>query len=312
MHLRPLEGLTDHILRRTHAQIFGAADKYFTPFLSPTQDHCLSPRELKQVLPFQPRLAPQLLTAKSGDFLWAAAALRAMGYEEVNLNLGCPSGTVTAKGKGCALLAYPERLERLLEEIFSGLAALDPAPKISLKTRLGVDSLEEFPELLRIFHKYPISELTVHARLGRELYRPGVHQDGFAWAYEQARVPLCYNGDLFTVADCREAERKFPRLAALMLGRGLMADPALIRQLRGGPAAGRQELRQYTARLGEEYGQAFGHANGALPRLKEVWRYLRQSFRGEEKWAKAIAKARSYQELSQAEQAIFDGCEMVK
>jgi tRNA-dihydrouridine synthase len=177
-YLAPLEGITDMVFRRVHRRFYPGVTKYYTPFISPTQNHLFTPRQLRELnrennenLP----LVPQLLSKNALDFLWAAEELAAMGYEEVNLNLGCPSGTVTAKGKGAGFLAYPDVLDIFLRRIYA-----DPPLKISIKTRIGLRSPEEFARLLAIYNQYPVYELTIHPRTCDEQYRGDVHWWGVA------------------------------------------------------------------------------------------------------------------------------------
>lgn len=185
--LAPMEGLTTIYYRRALARWFGGVDRYFTPFLTPTQDHRFTKRELREVLLEHNGglpTVPQLLTRNAEDFLWAAGELAAMGYREVNLNLGCPSGTVVAKGKGSGFLAHPAELDAFLEEIFS------KAPcAISVKTRIGLKDPEEFPVLLAIYRKYPLAELIVHPRVRTDMYKntPGGTALGRRWRTPPSR-----------------------------------------------------------------------------------------------------------------------------
>lgn len=165
----PMEGLTGAVYRQAHCRVFGGADRYFIPFITPTQDHRFTKRELREILPEHNRgltAVPQLLVRKAEDFLWAAGELAAMGWGEVNLNLGCPSGTVVAKGKGSGFLGLPEELERFLDAVFE-----KPPCAISIKTRLGVKEPEEFGPLLALFRRYPLAELTVHPRVQKDMYK---------------------------------------------------------------------------------------------------------------------------------------------
>jgi len=188
----PLDGITKRVFRRVWHRHFGGADRYFIPFVSPTDQHILTPRDRRELEnPEGLPQVPKVMAKQAADFVWAAEALADMGYEEVNLNLGCPSGTVTAKGKGSGLLMDPDRLDRFLEEVFSGA----PVP-VSVKTRLGYNVPEEFPRLLEIFSRYPIACLTVHPRVRPEKYRGAVHMDQFALAVAESKNPVCYNGDL--------------------------------------------------------------------------------------------------------------------
>ena len=181
-YFAPLEGVTGSEFRRAHHRWFPGVDAYYMPFLSPTQDHVFTQRELRNVLPEHNqgfRAVPQLLTKNADDFLWCAGELAAMGYDEVNLNLGCPSGTVVAKGKGAGLLGAPEALDRMLDRIFSGSPVA-----VSLKTRLGLEEPEEFARLLEIFGRYPVSLLIIHPRVRKDFYRHPVLMECFEQAVD--------------------------------------------------------------------------------------------------------------------------------
>ena len=276
-YFAPLEGVTGSEFRRAHHRWFPGVDAYYMPFLSPTQDHVFTQRELRNVLPEHNqgfRAVPQLLTKNADDFLWCAGELAAMGYDEVNLNLGCPSGTVTAKGKGAGMLGRPEELDHLLEDIFSASPTA-----VSVKTRLGIQDPEEFWPILDIYNKYPIAQLIVHTRVREDLYRRPA-----------SRTPLCYNGDLVTAADCRAFSVRFPG-AGLMMGRGLVADPALASKAKGGPGADRDTLRAFHDALYEGYARDFGSRRNAMLRMKELWSYLIHLFRDPESYAKKLRKA---------------------
>lgn len=207
----PMEGVTGYAFRRAHMRCFTPADRYYAPFFSPTSEHVMPPRVLRELDPERNRgvpLVPQLLCRDAGNFIWAAKGLADMGYGEVNLNLGCPSGTVAAKGKGSGFLAYPEELERFFERIF----AEPDMPRISVKTRLGVEAPEEFAALMEIYSRFPASELIVHTRVRRDMYKLPARPDCFVAALT-FKGTLGYNGDLFSAADVRGITERYPRLA---------------------------------------------------------------------------------------------------
>ena len=284
----PMEGVTGYLFRRAHAAVFGGADGYLTPFLSPTETGVLSPRERADVLPAHNAglpVIPQILTRRSDCFIWAARKLADLGYREINLNLGCPSGTVTAKGKGSGLLADVPALERLLDGVF----ARSPLP-VSIKTRIGYARPDEFDRLLDVFSRYPIHELIIHPRTRVEFYKGTPHREAFAKAHAALDRPLCYNGDLFCEADCRELMRQFPDTRALMLGRGLIANPALAQSLGGGEALCKASLRAFHDRLLAAY-QAKYPAHVALGRMREIAKHFVCCFDAPEKPRKAIRKA---------------------
>lgn len=304
LYFAPMEGVTDHVFRGIHHKYFSGVDKYFTPFFSPTSDGRFPPRDLRDFEPEANRglpVVPQLLTKHGCDFLWAARALSDLGYKEINLNLGCPSGTVTAKGKGSGLLSDLEGLEKLLDEIFAG--GLPAA--ISLKTRLGRTDPEEFPRLLELFNRYPVCEITVHCRVGADFYRKPARWTAFALPLSESRAPVCYNGDLFTVERCREFQAEYPTAPAWMLGRGAVADPALFQRLRDGAGADKGTLQSYTEELFEAYCAAFGNRRAALGRMKEIWFYQICLFEGAERYEKKLKKAASPEEYRDLAARIF-------
>ena len=299
----PLEGLTDYTFRQLHHKYFPGADRYYTPFLATTQNRVFSPKEFKESIPEHNEgipLVPQLLGKNAEDFLWSAAQLAGMGYEEVNLNLGCPSGTVTAKGKGSGMLADVAALDRFLEAVFAACPM-----KISVKTRLGLEEPEEFGPILEVYNRYPIAELTVHPRTRRQMYKGRVYTGAFRQALAESKNPVCYNGDITTAELGRKAEEDFPGVTALMMGRGLVADPALIRKLRGGPGASAAELRRFFAELYESYKERFGSAKNALSRMKGLWFYTIHLFDDDQKYARRIAKAARPEDYEALMQTLF-------
>lgn len=289
IYFAPMEGTTGYIYRSLHHRHFGGVDKYFIPFLSPTKERVFSKREKREILPennLGVHAVPQLLTCKAEDFLWAADELFDMGYEEVNLNLGCPSGTVTAKGKGAGFLAAPEELKRFLDAVYS--RAKGP---VSIKTRLGMNDPEEFDRLLEIYNGYPVYELTIHPRVRREFYKGNVHLDVFGRALRGSKDPVCYNGDIAVVEDYRRFSVAFPEVDRVMIGRGLVADPALAEKLRGDRSVDKERLQSFHDALYESYCTAFESRKNAMMRMKEYWFYHILLFADSKKHGKKIKKA---------------------
>lgn len=300
----PLEGVTDAVFRRTHRAHFPGVSRYFIPFISPTQNLRFTARELSAISPERNAglfAVPQVLTKDASHFLWAAQALFDMGYGVVNLNAGCPSGTVTAKGKGAGMLADVTALSWFLDEIYAH------APlKVSIKTRIGVTRPEEFARLLEVYARYPVHELIIHPRTRSEMYRGTPHREVIAEALAQTKLPIVYNGDLFTAADCRALEAMYPGLRALMLGRGLIANPALAREYAGGAPLEKDELRAFTDDLLRAYLAEYP-ANVALGRMREVMKHIVCCFEQPEKPRKAIRKAAKLAAYEDAVAALFDG-----
>ena len=302
----PMEGLTDRIWRQVHQKWFGAADapmRYYAPFLSPPENRVLIPKKMAELAPEANAgtvVIPQLL-ARDGELAaWMIGEMRKLGYTEVNLNFGCPSGTVTAKGKGAGMLRDPARLDAFLDAVFSAVEG-----PVSVKTRIGVQNPEEFAALLDIYNRYPICELTIHPRVMKQLYRGQADRAAFAAALPECRMPVCYNGDVTTPEELHALEAEFPQLSGIMVGRGLIADPALFRRARGGAPASREELRGYCDDLYHGYTEAFGAASCAVSRMKAHWFYLIHRFEGADPLEKPLRKAREGWEYETVVNRIF-------
>ncbi len=293
----PLEGTTDAVFRRIHHQCFGGVEKYYIPFVSPTQNLLFTARELNAIAPENNEgvpAVPQLLGKDPEQILWAIGELKKMGYQEVNLNLGCPSGTVTAKCKGSGLLREKDMLRRLLDGVYEKA----PLP-VSIKTRIGFTEDTEWPALLDILLDYPMQELIIHPRTRKDFYKGPLHPQTFALAARKAKCPLVYNGDLFNQDDGRAIMQQYPGLKAVMIGRGLIANPAMAQEMNGGEPLSVEALRQFHERLCEAYGRKYP-ANQVHNRVREVMKYVACCFEGAEKPRKAIRKAADLQAHHQA------------
>ena len=307
VYFAPMEGVTDSVYRRVHHAHFTGIDRYYIPFISPTQNLVLTPREKHNVLPEYNTglpVVPQVLTKKADHFIWAAQLLYDMGYEEVNLNTGCPSGTVTAKGKGAGMLIHVSELETFFDEIF----ARTPV-RVSVKTRIGFSSPDEFAHLLDIFNRYPISELTIHPRTREEYYKGQPHRDIYLAAAKESKLPLVCNGNLFTAEACREIEAASPETVALMLGRGMLANPALAQEYAGGDKLSKESLRSFHDDLLAAYYEAYPKSV-VLGRMREVAKNICCCFEKAEKPLKAARKASSLPVYEDAMSRLFDQYEL--
>lgn len=289
--LAPMEGLTDFTFRGVFNKYFGGIDRYYTPFISPTSTRYLTPRDYKEVSPETNTgmtLIPQLLTNNAEVFTNTCKELKEIGYATVNLNLGCPSGTVTHKGKGAGFLKYPKQLREFLDYIYEH-AVCD----ISIKTRIGTASLEEWDELLNIFKDFPISELIIHPRLLSDFYRGPVHMDAFRKAVDTLKCPVTYNGDITTVEKAEKFTEAYPDTARIMIGRGLIADPNLAAKLTGLETTDKKAIKKFTTELTEAYIEKFRDEKIAVNRMKSIWIYLSASFPGSEKALKQLKKSQN-------------------
>ena len=298
-YMAPLESVTTWIYRQAHAKIYGRLDKYFIPFLEPHEKRDFKTRELQEILPEHNEniyVVPQILTNRSEGFIKLAKALKDWGYEEVNLNLGCPSKTVVTKGKGSGFLAKPEELERFLTEIFD---ALSGEVKISVKTRIGKEDPEEFPALLELFNKYPMEELIIHPRVQKDGYGNVPRLELYELAEKQSVNPLCYNGDLYTREQIRNFAERFPGTERLMFGRGFLRDPGLLYNEGKDPKDIFEKFWAFHDLVYEGYQERNMGDRNVLFKMKELWSYQVYQFSEPERLFKTFKKVQDCNEYEQ-------------
>lgn len=310
LYFAPLEGITGYVFRSVYQEFFGGVDAYFSPFISTTQKRKLRNKELNDILPEHNReihLVPQILGNNAEDFLFTAEFIAQLGYDTVNLNLGCPSRTVVSKGKGSGFLAKPVALDRFLEEIYQKSPV-----KISIKTRLGKDEPEEFYELMDIFNQYPVEELIIHPRIQTDFYKNSPNWEMFGEALAKCQMPICYNGDIFSVEDYRRLRGQFPQVHRVMLGRGLLSHPGLAERLRqeesggqGGHPVTKEQLYQYIQCLQREYSKVLSGDTVVLFKMKEIWGFLMDSFQDGKKYRKKIHKCQKLSDYQRLVEELF-------
>lgn len=298
-YMAPLESVTTWIYRQAHAKIYGRLDKYFIPFLEPHEKRDFKTRELQEILPEHNEniyAVPQILTNRSEGFIKLAKALKDWGYEEVNLNLGCPSKTVVTKGKGSGFLAKPEELERFLTEIFD---ALSGEVRISVKTRIGKEDPEEFPALLKLFNKYPMEELIIHPRVQKDGYGNVPRLELYELAEKQSVNPLCYNGDLYTREQIRNFAERFPGTERLMFGRGFLRDPGLLYNEGKDSKDIFEKFWAFHDLVYEGYQERNMGDRNVLFKMKELWSYQVYQFSEPERLFKTFKKVQDCNEYEQ-------------
>lgn len=311
LYAAPLEGITGYVFRNAFHTCFDHIDKYFIPFIQPNQKGHFSSREKQDVKPENNRgvyAVPQILTNSSEDFLRTAWKLQAAyGYQEINLNLGCPSKTVISKKRGSGFLAYPEELEKFLEEIFTKAEV-----EISIKTRIGKESPDEFTRILEIYNKFPVKELIIHPRVQTDFYKNHPNLDVFREALAVSKAPVCYNGDIFSMEDYERFTERFPQVDTIMLGRGILKNPGLTREIHLQRSLDKKELKAFHDLLYQGYCQVLSGDRTILFKMKELWGFLAPIFTNYEKYAKKIKKSEKLQVYEEAVEALFSEQELVK
>ena len=302
----PMEGITYAIYRKLHHAFFSGATAYYTPFIAPDSNGSFKAKylsELTKDCSAGISVIPQLLVNRASSFNATADALADLGFREINLNTGCPSGTVFAKKKGAGMLTDLQMLDECLEKICEHAA--QRGLHISVKTRMGVHSTEEFPQILEIYNRYPLSSLIVHVRAKDGMYKSEPDIAGFAALSKQSRAPLIYNGNLFSLQDYDRIRNIVPEVTGFMAGRGIIANPALFRELNGGKKLECKELQLFHDALLEAYLSDRLSSGFAVERMKQLWYYMIWMFRDCKKEQKALLKSRTLQEYRSTSSALF-------
>lgn len=303
IYAAPMEGITGYVYRNAHRHYFQGIDKYYTPFLTPKKGKGWTSREKNDIAPEHNRnltVVPQILTNQAEDFVRMAEKLSSCGYEEINLNLGCPSGTVVSKGKGCGFLADREKLLRFFEEVFDKVTV-----KVSVKTRLGMHSPEEIVPLMEIYNQFPLSEVIIHARIHKDFYKKPVNREAFQKAFLLCRHPVCYNGDIFAEEDFWKFQKDFPEVDRVMLGRGLIANPQLAEMIVQGGQPDKDRWKAFHDEVCLGYERIMSGERNVLFKMKELWAYMLPMFEDGEKLGKRIKKAGRLQDYKELVETLF-------
>ena len=309
-YLAPMEGITGFVYRNAYEKFFGDIDKYFTPFIVPTSSNSFKTKELRDILPENNEglnIVPQILTNDSEGFINTARKLQALGYEEINLNLGCPSGTVVSKGRGSGFLAKVDELDKFLEEIYK----IDDM-KISIKTRLGKEKAEEFYKIIEIYNKYPVEELIIHPRTREDFYGNKPNLEIFKDALSISKHSICYNGDIFTLKAYKNFTDNFKDVDKIMIGRGLLSNPGLIKEIKYGEYLDKETLKSFQEEIFNNYKIVFNEDKNAIYKMKELWGYMIHIFDDNKKYLKKIKKSQTSNDLREATLELLNNRDIVK
>ena len=287
----PLQGFTEAAWRNAHARVFGGVDAYYTPFVRLEKGEIRN-KDRREVAASQnqvQRLVPQLIASERDEFMQLVRFLQSEGYQEIDLNMGCPFPLLTKRGKGSGILPHPDKVSELV-------TAMDEFPDIdfSVKMRLGYENADEWKEILPLLNASRVRQLTLHPRLGKQQYKGTVDRNSFASFYALCELPIIYNGDLVSLSQIQEIIFSYPRLKGVMLGRGLLANPSLAQAVKTGTTL--DEATLY-AKVGEMHQLIFQHYEQTieggdaqlLQKMKTQWEYLLPDM--EKKARKAILKS---------------------
>ncbi len=284
-----MEGITGYVFRKAYVKNFGAADRFFTPFIANKE---LSNKEIRECDPNNNvgiDLVPQILTNKAKDFVYVAKSLNErFGYEEVNFNLGCPSGTVVARNRGAGFLRDLDELKRFLDYIFEHSDI-----KISIKTRTGIEDSSCWNQIIELYDKYPLTELIIHPRNQVDLYKGKPDLENFKTAYNDSRQQLCYNGDVNSVEDYKKIISEFPNVNAVMCGRGILYNPGLFNEIKGENKISKDRLLCFMEDVYTGYRKIMSGDMNTLYKMKELWGFVSENFEDSHKLYKKIKKCQN-------------------
>ncbi len=303
--LAPIRGITDCYFRTIFQKYFPGFDLALAPFINPQRYSSYQPKQLKDLLPKE-NLAlpviPQLLHTNAEDFLFLADRLYDLGYKEVNWNLGCPAPMVTKKKRGSGLLPYPDEIVAFLDQVVTRLPM-----QLSIKTRLGYESPEELLHLLPHLDKYPLSEIIIHGRLGKQLYKGTTDKKSFARCLQKTNHSIVYNGDITSIEEFTELQQQFPSISKWMIGRGVLANPFLAGKIKGiKQEVTIRQLQLFHRELYECYRELLSGQAHLLGRMKQLWVYLSNSFPPAPKTWKKIKKCTTEKKYLQVTEDIFN------
>ncbi len=302
IYFAPMEGMTPPLLRCLHNEFFGGCDKYFTPFISTNENYSLNQKEKKEIDPECNKglnLVPQIISnsaEQSAGYILDIS--EKYGYKEININMGCPSGTVVSKNKGSGMLKDKQFLKEYLDELFMRLYEQKerPVPDISIKTRIGFYSEDEHKELTELLLAHPVKQVIIHPRSRTRMYEGSTNMEAFSYMYDAlkgAGIGVVYNGDIKTPEDYAQIAGSYPDLDGVMIGRGLLRDPSLARRIKGGKCVDNEEYLRYMEALLDGYMEQIGVDNFVLAKMKDTWSFSAQAFSGNDKGRKEMNKADS-------------------
>ncbi len=329
LYMAPMEQLTGFIFRNTLEEMFGGVDAYYSPFITAVAKRVMKTKEQKDVDPNNNKkvvLIPQIMAGSVEQFSEVADTLLNLGYTQINLNAGCPSSTVVAKGKGSGLLRDPDALDRFLEGAFEHLRKKEEESgspiSLSVKTRIGMEKPWEWEDIAKVYNRYPISQLIIHPRYREQFYKGSPDMEVFSEAYKSCKQSIVYNGDIFSVEDYVRVMDTYPDLDGVMIGRGAIRNPAIFRQIRFTCAGGSEgngtgkekitgkELREYHDRLYRLYCEDMGNPKDVVYKMKEMWTYMGSLFEDSERPVREIMKSKTPEEYVARVRSLFYACDL--
>ena len=298
LYLAPLQSFTDHHFRNAFQQVLGDVDRFYAPYLKMSNDGVIKEGPKKDVLPKNNPfeiVVPQIMACCTEDFLVMANYLIDLGYQEVNWNLGCPYPMVANRDLGSGILGKPEKIYQILEDVIPQIQM-----KLGLKMRMGYESTEDILTILPKLNDFPLSEIIVHARYGKQLYQGKCDHDRFKECIALSNHRLVYNGDINTVEDFRRIKSLFPEINHFMIGRGAISNPFLFEMIQEDsiefPEDRMEVFSDFLNLLLESYLKETQNEGNVLIKMKHYWEYFSESFENGKRYYRIVKKVNSIPE----------------
>ncbi len=303
----PLQGFTDFRFRNAQNKFFGGIDTFYAPYIRLNGKLIIKASYERDLLPENNsslECIPQIITNDADEFLFVAKYVLALGYKELNWNLGCPYPMVTKCGMGSGLISDSEKIRQILDKVHSESNII-----VSMKMRLGYDTTSEILDALPVLDTFPIKNIAIHARIGKQLYKGGVHLDAFQNCVDNTKHKLYYNGDITSVAKFKEMQERFPTINNFMIGRGLISDPFLPSMIKNNttehPKNKLHLFEEFHDTLYEGYSQSLSGSTHILLKMHHLWEYFASTFSNPHKVEKNIRKAKSIKNYEQTVKEVF-------
>ena len=304
----PLQGFTDFRFRNAFHKYFGGIDTFYAPYIRLNGKMVIKNSYQKDLQPENNttlEVIPQVMTGDADEFLFVVKYIQSLGYTELNWNLGCPYPMVTKQGMGSGLICNPEKIDHILKRAHEETDVI-----VSMKMRMGYENAEEILDVFPILDKYPLKNIAIHARIGKQLYKGGVDLDAFQRCVENTKHTLYYNGDITSVGKYKEIKERFPTIDHFMMGRGLIADPFLPNMIKNNtteyPNDRWKIFSEFHDTIYQQYDEALSGPTPIKMKMQGFWEYFSQSFSNPHKAFKKIKKANNPRAYQQAVREILN------
>ena len=305
IYLAPLQGFTDIVYRKAYSEVFQGIDKFFIPYISVKNNQILK-KYGKEILPennAQKVVIPQVLAKDIEELIYLSKLLHNLGYNEINLNLGCPFPMVTKRDKGAGLLPHPEKIKTMLAGFFEHSTF-----QLSIKLRAGLNSFEEIKKVIPVLNEFPLTEVIFHPRIAKQLYKGEIDPLSYQFATENLKHKLVYNGDIFSLADFNKNKNKFPETQEWMLGRGILMNPFLPSEIKHILVSENEKIErliEFHRLIFEGYSETMDNLGNVFNKMIQFWSYFSFSFPNQKKVFKGIKKSRNLATYNQETKKAF-------